>query len=437
MRDILVTLIVFGGLLFTFSRPYIGVLIWNWISLMNPHRLGWGFAYSFPFAQIIGIVTLFALLFSRERKSFPVTSATVVLVLFVIWETVTSFFAINQESVWWSWSRSMKIQAMILITLVLVNNREKLIYLVWTIVVSLGFYGIKGGIFSATGGSGLVWGPPGSFIGGNNELALALVMTIPLMWYLQGQYHRLWVRMGLWGAMGLTTIAVIGSYSRGALLAIVTMAAFMWLKSSKKMLLGMLIAVTLVASLPFIPEKWYERMSTIETYKEDQSANGRLNAWAFAFNLAKARPFVGGGFDTFTPELFFEYAPDPLDYHDAHSIYFQVLGEHGFVGLILFLTLLALSWRDGSYILKHCQRAASLKWARDLAAMIQVSMVGYIVGGAFLGLAYFDLPYLLIAILVLTRVIVVQELNLGSGRHAPSSSAARMVRTRREREAPT
>ncbi len=437
MRDVLVTLIVFGGLLFAFSRPYIGVLIWNWISLMNPHRLGWGFAFSFPFAQIIGIVTLVSVLFSREKKSFPFTGVTVVLVLFAVWVTVTSFFAVNQQDVWWSWGRSMKIQSMVLITLLIMNSRHKLTALVWTIVVSLGFYGVKGGIFSATGGSGLVWGPSGTFIGGNNELALALVMTIPLMWYLQGQYQRLVIRMGLWGAMGLTTIAVIGSYSRGALLAIVTMAAFMWLKSSKKMLLGMLIAVTLVGALPFIPEKWYDRMSTIESYKEDQSATGRLNAWAFAFNLAKARPFVGGGYDAFTPELFFEYAPDPLDYHDAHSIYFQVLGEHGFVGLILFLMLFALSWRDGSFILKQTRGVAALKWASDLAAMIQVSMVGYIVGGAFLGLAYFDLPYLLIAILVLTRVIVVQELNLGSGKRVSSNAATRMLRARREREAPT
>lgn len=416
MRDLLVTAIVFGGLLFTFSRPYLGVLIWNWISLMNPHRLGWGFAFSFPFAQIIGIVTLISVLFSRERKTFPFTAVTVILFLFTAWLTVTTFFAFNQKDAWPSWERSMKIEAMVFITLLIMNDRQKLIALVWTIVVSLGFYGVKGGIFSATGGSGLVWGPTGTFIGGNNELALALVMTIPLMWYLFGQMQHLWIRIGLGGAIALTTIAVIGSYSRGALLAIITMAIFLWLKGSRKLLLAVLMTFTLLAALPFIPAKWYERMDTIQTYQQDQSATGRLNAWQFAFNLAKERPFVGGGFDTFTPELFFVFAPDPLAYHDAHSIYFQVLGEHGFVGLLLFLVLLFLAWRDGAFILKHSRGHPEMKWARDLAAMVQVSLIGYIVGGAFLGLAYFDLPYLLISILVLTRVIVTSELHLERGR---------------------
>lgn len=425
MRDIAVTLIVFVGLLATLARPYIGVLVWNWISLMNPHRLGWGFAYNFPFAQIIGIVTLIAMAFSRERKSFPLSAVTILLILFALWLTVTSFFAINQEQVWWSWERSMKIQAMILITLLLMNNREKLHSLVWTIVISLGFYGVKGGIYSATGGAGLVWGPAGTFIGGNNELALAMVMTIPLMWYLQGQTDYRWVRRGLWAAMGLSAIAVIGSYSRGALLAMGMMVLFLWLKGSKKFLLGFLILTTLVASLPFIPEKWFDRMSTIETYQEDQSATGRLNAWAFAFNLAKARPLVGGGFDAFTPEMFIVYAPDPTAYHDAHSIYFQVLGEHGFVGLFLFLLLLFLGWRDGSFILRHTREQPDLKWARDLAAMVQVSLVGYLVGGAFLGLAYFDLPYLLISILVLTRVIVRAELNFDERRSLRTRLSAR------------
>ena len=84
---------------------------------------------------------------------------------------------------------------------------------------------------------------------------------------------------------------------------------------------------------PVIPEKWHERMSTIGTYQEDRSAMGRVNAWHFAFNLASERPLTGGGFSAFTNDLFIRYAPDPFDVHDAHSIYFEVLGEHGFLAL--------------------------------------------------------------------------------------------------------
>jgi len=160
----------------------------------------------------------------------------------------------------------------------------------------------------------------------------------------------------------------------------------------------------------FMPDAWFERMGTIQSFEEDESALGRINAWYFAFNLAVARPFLGGGFGTFDPILFLQYAPDPNDFHDAHSIYFEVLGEQGFVGLALFLLLGVLTYRSASWIIRKTKKRPDLDWANHLAAMIQVSLIGYAICGAFLGLAYFDFLYVLIAIIILTRKIVADEL---------------------------
>ncbi len=80
-------------------------------------------------------------------------------------------------------------------------------------------------------------------------------------------------------------------------------------------------------------------MWTIRDYQEDSSSMGRINAWHFAANLAADRPVVGGGFQVFTPELFQKYAPNPTDFHDAHSIYFESLAEQGYVGLALFVLI--------------------------------------------------------------------------------------------------
>ncbi len=104
--------------------------------------------------------------------------------------------------------------------------------------------------------------------------------------------------------------------------------------------------------------------------------------------------------------MFERYAPDPEDFHDAHSIYFEVLGEQGFVGLALFLTLGWLAFRQGNRIRKLCRDRHELQWAFDLASMVQVCLVGYAVAGAFVGLAYFDLYYHLLAMLVITQVMV-------------------------------
>jgi len=141
-------------------------------------------------------------------------------------------------------------------------------------------------------------------------------------------------------------------------------------------------------------------MNTIKTYQEDQSAQGRINAWHTAYNVAKSH-ITGGGFDMFQPPTFRQYAPDPWNVHDVHSIYFEMMGEQGYIGLALFLLLGVLAWLRAQQIIKRCKHDPERKWAADLAAMIQVSLIGYAVAGAFLGMSHFDLPYHLMIILVL------------------------------------
>jgi probable O-glycosylation ligase (exosortase A-associated) len=231
-------------------------------------------------------------------------------------------------------------------------------------------------------------------------------MVIPLMRYLQLNSARFAVRAGLGVAMFLSVVAAIGSYSRGALIAILATALFFWLKSRGKIATALFIVLAVVVIAPFMPQTWYDRMATIENYQEDNSALGRINAWWFALNLAKARPLTGGGFETFQPELFAAYAPEPWRYHDVHSIYFEMLGEHGFVGLGLFLLLALFTWLKASQVARQCGHQAELKPIADLVRMVQASLVAYATGGAFLGLAYFDLFYHLVAMVVIASVVV-------------------------------
>jgi probable O-glycosylation ligase (exosortase A-associated) len=164
-----------------------------------------------------------------------------------------------------------------------------------------------------------------------------------------------------------------------------------------------------------MPDQWFERMSTIKTYEEDGSAMGRINAWWTAFNLANDRIF-GGGFETWQWDVFQRYAPDPNNVRDVHSIYFEVLGEHGYVGLFLFLLLLALTWLKCGSVIRAVKGVPDMAWARDLAAMIQVSLVAYMSAGAFLGLAYFDYPYHLIAMVVVLHYLVGERTQLTGNR---------------------
>jgi putative inorganic carbon (hco3(-)) transporter len=128
-----------------------------------------------------------------------------------------------------------------------------------------------------------------------------------------------------------------------------------------------------------------------------------------ALRLANDRP-LGGGFEMWTAETFERYSPDNKVPHDAHSIYFKVLGEHGWLGLGLFLAIGLLGWRSGSWIIRHARGHAELRWLSDLARMIQVSLAAFAAGGAFLGLSYFDLYWHLVAMLVIGKMLLQQAL---------------------------
>jgi probable O-glycosylation ligase (exosortase A-associated) len=406
VRDILVALIVFGLLPSVLRSPVNGVLTWVWISVMNPHTQGWSFATDFPFALIVALTTIVSLLFTHEPRALPWTPLTATLAAFAAWMCVTLPFSMFLDESLVMWWRVMKIMLMTFVCVMLVKSARDIHRLAWVLAISLGFYGVKGGIFTLRrGGSDRVWGPDGTIIADNNAIALALIMVIPLMVFLRQHSARRWLRHGLAGAILLTALAALGAYSRGALLAIGAMAAVLWLKSRNRGAMGIALVLATPLLLAAMPPEWTSRMETINDYQQDASAQGRINAWGMAWNLARDRLF-GGGFDVYEGPVFAIYAPNPTDLHAAHSIYFQVLGEHGFIGLALYLLLGVLAWRTASWIIGHAPAFDDLRWAASLAAMIQTSLAGFAVGGAFLSLAYFDVPYYLVAMLVATRALL-------------------------------
>ena len=410
MRDLLITLLVFSSLPFILKSPVNGALMWVWISVMSLHSQAWGYATNFPFAFIVAVVTIASMIASTQPKNLPLTPVTVTLIAFVLWMNVTLPFSLFFDVSMFQWVKVMKTMCMTFVCLMLIKERKDVQRLMWVLAASLGYYGVKGGFFTLrSGGEHKVWGPEGTFIGGNNEIALALIMTIPLMYYIQQESANKWVRHGLTGAMLLCALAALGSYSRGALLAISAMAVFMWVKSHRKVLLGCLLVLAIPPLIRFMPDQWDQRMNSISEYESDGSAQGRINAWRMTYNLAKDR-FFGGGFEIYNPTVFGTYAPNPNDVHAAHSNYFQIMGEHGFVGLGLYLVLGISTWRCSTWIIRNARHDPALRWAAGLATMVQTSLVGFFVGGAFLSLAYFDVPYYLMVALVATRVIVERTL---------------------------
>lgn len=454
MRDLIVTALVFGSIPFILRNAYIGILVWSWLSYMNPHRLAWGFAYDFPFAQLIAIVTMVAILFSREPKSFPLRPVTVVWLVFVGWMLVTTLFALFPVPAMEQLIKVLKIQFVTLLTLVLINNEQRLKLLILVIVVSIGFFGVKGGLFTILGGGeNRVYGPAGSFIAENNALALATLMTIPLMEYLRRQTQQRWVKLGLVGAMILCAASVLGSHSRGAVLAGAVLFVLYAMKSRHK-LLTILVATLAVTPLVFLmPQEWEQRIATITDsgkadvasiasmearggrghlsapiasrdwlgyWPNDFSALGRVNAWNYAINVANAR-VTGAGFESWEPSTFLLYAPIVEEVQSSHSVIFGILADHGWIGLMLFSLIYLLAWRNAGWVIARCRNHSALGWAVDLMAMTRLSIVAFFVGGAFLSLAYFDLPWHLVTVTLICRLLVEGRLKSSAAQTAQAA----------------
>jgi probable O-glycosylation ligase (exosortase A-associated) len=189
----------------------------------------------------------------------------------------------------------------------------------------------------------------------------------------------------------LGVVAVIGTYSRGALLALAAMGIVMWLHSRRK-LIGLLIGgLALVTIATYTTEAWRDRAGTIANYAEDPSFVGRRDAWMIAYEVALGRPLIGLGMRVpYLQQEVDPYLSTRRTARAAHSIYFEMLGSAGFVGLALFLGILASVWRATGSVLRLARDIPERAWAADLARATRAGLAAFAVGGAGLSMEFWD-----------------------------------------------
>ncbi|TDY03757.1 putative O-glycosylation ligase, exosortase A system-associated [Thiohalophilus thiocyanatoxydans] len=421
MRDYLLFAIIIGIVPFILKRPWIGIAAWFWIGLMVPQGHTWGFMRTFPLAMVIGLVTLAALLMNRDRRPIPWSREMILLAVWVGYVTLTSVFAVNPAGAWDFWVKFMKILLITFITPMLVYGEKRIITILLVITASLAFYGFKGGLFAiSTGGNHSVLGPPGSYLSGNTYIGLAMLMALPLILVSARLFYRQWVDfgipivkrfsrplgLGLYAVFWLTVISVLATYSRGALLALLVITPFLLWRMKHKWLIASLAILAVGVIGITAPERLTERWQTIETYEEDTSAMQRIQSWGISLNMAKENPVTGMGFGytNMGYDWWSSYANFEGSWRHVlspHSIYFGVMAQHGFGGLAIFLLLLAATFLTLNKIRRTAIQHTGQIWLAEYAWALQISLIGYAAGGAFLDVAYFDLYYAFIALVVI------------------------------------
>jgi len=416
MRDFIVLAIILSSVPICFIRPFFGAMMWVWVAYFNPHRFTYGMAYSFPVSVIIAIPTLLGILFFRKVNRGIFVRETVMLLLFWAWITITyinatqvPLFADHVEDAQLQLINVSKVLLMTFVLILVVTSKKQLDILFLVTAFSFGALAIKGTLFGlATGGNFRIWGPPDSFVYDNNDFGLALNMTIPMLFYLPREVKSPRLRKLLWVSFYCSILAVILSYSRGALLGLVVVLGAISLKSNRKILASALLVVFAVLLLTFAPPAWMDRMGNFAQGELDQSAEGRLHAWEFAWTFALQYPIMGGGFETFTPELEALYTPQ-FPFAGPHSIYFQTLGEQGFVGLGIFLLLLGGCFYGLRSMRRRVRGQPAFNWVANYSNMLEICLLAYVVSGAFLPRAYFDLWFQLVAAAALLKILYEQE----------------------------
>lgn len=411
MRD-LVFIVFFVIILFiSFRKPFISVSIWLWSGIFVPIYWLFGFAEDIRYNVIFAVSTIVAYMLLKRKPNVDFDFLFIVILLFFIHTTITTSMAlIPPEVSWIAWENFFKAILLFIFISLIIRKQNHFEIMIWTIALSIGFFGFVEGLkFIKSGGFHQVHGPGGHILGDNNHMALALLMTIPLLVYLISVTPEKWLKIGLIGLLFICVLAVLGTKSRGGFIGLLLVGGYFWIKTNRKWLAIVGFLTLLFVSIELLPDKWFSRMETIQTAESDGSFANRIVSWKIHTLMAIERPLIGGGFrapqwgnvwrylaDDFDKLHFIRSNPPGEKAWAAHSIYFQVLGDHGFVGLFLFLLIIILAFLKLSSIEKFFQGS----WQATLAKMIKVSLMAFCVAGAAVSMAYFELFYVLLALIL-------------------------------------
>ncbi len=406
MRDIIVALIVLGWLPFAFFRPVIGVLLWFWLSHMNPHAYTYGFAHNFGFLDYVALVTIAGMVMDGTKKNLPSHPIVTILLIYFFWIVVTTIAAFDPGNSMDKFIHLFKVLLFTFVAMMTMQTPNRLKGVLYILMMSMAFIGVKGGLYTiVTGGGGRVEGA-GGMMADNNQLAVAMAMSLPLAVYFFQHPPKPFMK---WPALGLAVafaISVVGTQSRGGFAALAAVCFMMLMKTKRKFTAIFVMAALAIGGYQFAPDSWKNRIESTEKTTEDDSFRGRVVMWKFSSNLADDNPIEGGGFDVFYVQRARELYMTPGEKARApHSIYFEVLGEHGYTGLVLWLTILFTGWYAGGTAAKRYRSYDETKWLGDLCAACQLSLVGYAAGGLTVNIATFDYFHDLLAIIVLSSVI--------------------------------
>jgi probable O-glycosylation ligase (exosortase A-associated) len=423
MRDLAFALMLLAALPLALARPFNAYLLWGWTALLAPTTYFYGWMVGNRVNFVCAVLTLVLLALGRVPwRDYQPNKVTWLYVLLAAHATLAFLLAYpgnpdNEKYL------EFLIKGLLFCLVMPFFVRERVHFHAMFIVIALGLgvHGVLNGLKTvASGGGHNMVGPAGTMLGDRNHLSTALAVVLPVLFYLQTHTVNRLIRLGYLGAFCIVVLAILGGGSRAGFIAVSVVGLWLVLTARRKGMALMLVGGAVLAFLAFAPEDITSRLTTIKEAGEDSSFMGRVIAWKISSAIALENPVFGGGFHAVQVQAIwdrFKMSPGLLGFLDlpvpefsakaAHSIYFEVMGDLGFVGLGLFLFILVRAlWSRLAIKRMTTQLGVSYQWARDMADMLMLAVLAYMVGGASVSLAYLEVIYMVVMLMELLRLHV-------------------------------
>jgi len=428
MRDLLLVSLLPLFVYFSFKRPFIGAGLWLWTSAFNINHLVYGFASSITYNRLFAITAMLSYFISKNKPKFILDKLSILILFFFFWTTLTTYMGgASENTMWTRWSEFMRIILFYCFAIAILERKRHLDFIMWLLVLSIGALAAGEGLkFLVSGGGHRIGGLRG-ITGDNNFFAVMILSMLPMGFYLVTQTKHKLIKQGLFIVMFLDILGLISTYSRSGFIGLAVLIVFAIKSSKNKFIWIVVLSIIISLGMNFLPEEWFGRMDTVDNAEEDGSFMHRVVVWKMCIVIALNNPLFGEGFKAIENLSLWQHyysdfhlvsfipSPEPLFYEPiraAHSIYFQVLSSHGFVGLFLFLLILFSAYMKIGSIIRRAKRYKMDDWVFTLLAMLRISIIAYSLSGGTVSVAYFDFLYAIFAIIyVLDNRIVIDTNN--------------------------
>ena len=403
-------------------RPFLWVLLYLYVDIVSPQKMAYNFLNTIPLSMIVIVVAALGWMFLDNKENTRVSMRQVLMALLLLYcgiSTQSAEFPTFAADKWsWVW-KSLIFAIFLPFTL---RTRLRIEAAVLVMVLAAGSIMMSGAMKTLTGGGG--YGTLKFFVNDNtglfegSTLSCVAIAVIPLVLWL-AKYGTIFppdskVRVFAAGLVFSALLIPIGTETRTGLLC-AGLLGIMMLRSVQNR--GLYLAILLVGgiiALPLLPSTFSTRINTIQNNQADESASTRVAVWKWTLGYATDHP-LGGGFDSYRGNHLKIQTSDAEtsgntttvmvnEVEDSsrafHSAYFEMLGEQGWPGLVMWLTLQISGIVQLESIRRRLRKSEDPVDIRDaaLAHALQEGHFVYLLGAMFVGIAYQPFIYMLIGL---------------------------------------